>query len=218
MDPNGNWSEKVKIFAGYHHNDTNFAPFILSNGSFIALWRKWGVDNGGSRQFLATGSDWKDPSTYVQHQTELFPDLGNAGTEDQFVYQDDDGNFHAYFHHMYGTGTQKQWWLDSTGGHAFSRDGWSWTYTGVSLGDPLARYNTPEGQGTSITFQDGAKVKFTRLERPHFVFAGRQLIGDPIYITNAAQYGIGTDPQGGSNKDACYTLVIPVATTEELLV
>ena len=32
-------------------------------------------------------------STYVQHHTELFPDLGAAGTEDQFVYEDDDGEY-----------------------------------------------------------------------------------------------------------------------------
>ena len=59
--------------------------------------------NGGSRQFLATASDWKDTSTYIQHHTELFPDLGAAGTEDQFIYMDDDGYYHAVFHHMYGT-------------------------------------------------------------------------------------------------------------------
>merc|ERR1712050_289527 len=40
-DPNGNWSEKVKIFADYHGGDTNFAPLILPNGSFIGLWRRW---------------------------------------------------------------------------------------------------------------------------------------------------------------------------------
>ena len=50
-------------------------------------WRHWGGGNGGSRQFLATASDWRDPSSYIQHNTELFPDLGAAGTEDQFVYQ-----------------------------------------------------------------------------------------------------------------------------------
>lgn len=44
------------------------------------------------------------PDTYVQHNDELFPDLGAAGTEDQFLYQDSTGNFHAVFHHMYGTG------------------------------------------------------------------------------------------------------------------
>ena len=95
------------------------------------MWRHWGGGNGGSRQFLSTASDWKDPATYIQHNVELFPDLGAAGTEDQFLYADEDGNYHAVFHHMYGTGTKSQWWLDATGGHAFSKDGWTWTYTGA---------------------------------------------------------------------------------------
>lgn len=35
-----------------------------------------------------------------------------------------------------------------------------------------------------------------------------QFIGDPIYITNAAQYGMGTNPGvGADNDDATYTLV-----------
>ena len=87
---------------------------ILPNGSFVAMWRAFrgaGDQNyAGSRQYLATGSDWKDPSTYIRHEKELFPDLGAAGTEDQFLFQDEDGNFHAVFHHMYGTGTDNQWW------------------------------------------------------------------------------------------------------------
>ena len=41
----------------------------------------------------------------------------------QFLYVDDDGYYHAVFHHMYGTGTEDQWWLDATGGHAFSKNG-----------------------------------------------------------------------------------------------
>ena len=161
-------------------------------------------------------ADWKDPSSYVQHTTELFPDLGAAGTEDQYLYLDDDGNYHAVFHHMYGTGTQTQWWLDATGGHAFSRDGWSWTYTGVAWGNATSRYNTPEGQGAKIRFDDGSITKFTRLERPHLVFANNkhgQLRGDPTHLVNSAQYGEGTNPGAGAhNDDACYTLVIPVNT------
>ena len=31
--------------------------------------------------------------------------------------QDSEGYFHAVFHHMYGSGTETQWWLDATGGH-----------------------------------------------------------------------------------------------------
>ena len=88
-DPNGPWSAPVKLFEDYHTllqgGDTNFAPVIHLNGSIVGMWRRWGPGNGGSRQYLVTASDWKDPSTYVQHRTELFPDLGGAGTEDQFV-------------------------------------------------------------------------------------------------------------------------------------
>lgn len=161
FDPNGNWSEPVQIFSDWQGSDTNFAPVILSNGSLVALWREWTV-RGGSRMYLATAEDWKDPSTYVRHETELFPDLGAAGTEDPFLYQDEEGNFHAVFHHMFGTGTEDQWWLDATGGHAFSPDGFQWTYTGVSYGDPLARYDTLEGQGAEVEFDDGTSFKFTR--------------------------------------------------------
>jgi len=212
-DPvNGNWSDPVQILSSYHGGDTNFAPLILPNGSFIAMWRAWGPGNGGSRQYLATGADWSDPDSYVQHHDELFPDLGAAGTEDQFLYMDDNGYYHAVFHHMYGTGTEDQWWLDATGGHAFSRDGWSWTYTGVAWGNATSRYNTPEGQGAFVHFKDGRVVKYTRLERPHLIFpGGRSLKGDPTHLINSAQYGMGTNPGiGANNDDACHTLIQPV--------
>jgi hypothetical protein len=212
MDPNGgNWSRPVKLFPSYVGGDTNFAPLILKNGSIVAMWRHWGGGNGGSRQFLATATDWKNMSSYTRHKVELFLDLGAAGTEDQFVYMDDDGNYHAVFHHMYGTGTKTQWWLDATGGHAFSRNGWEWTYTGVSWGNATSRYNTKEGQGAFITFSDGTTTRFTRLERPHLIFKTNQMVGDPIFLTNSAQYGNSTNPEGASaNGDACYTLVRPI--------
>ena len=203
------WSDPVLIFPDYHGADTNFAPIVLSNGSLVALWREW--TELGSRQFLATASNWQDTTTYVQHadRGELFPDLGAAGTEDQFLYLDENGNYHAVFHHMYGTGTATQWWLDATGGHAFSPDGWTWTYTGVAWGNATGRYNTPAGQGAHISFQDGTTRTFTRLERPHLIFAdSEQLKGDPTHLINSAQYGNGTDPgTGAKNDDACYTII-----------
>eukprot|EP01060_Flectonema_neradi_P031101 TRINITY_DN4634_c2_g1_i1.p1 TRINITY_DN4634_c2_g1~~TRINITY_DN4634_c2_g1_i1.p1 ORF type:complete len:504 (+),score=109.13 TRINITY_DN4634_c2_g1_i1:53-1513(+) len=203
------WSTPVPIFPDYHGSDTNFAPFIFPNGSMVALWRQW--QTNGSRMFVATADNWKDVSTYKQHHVELFPDMGAAGTEDQFMYQDEEGNFHAVFHHMYGSGTKSQWWLDATGGHAFSTNGIEWTYTGVAWGNATARYNTPEGQGAHVKFTDGTTRKFTRLERPHLIFKSNQLIGDPIYITHSAQYGNGTNPgTGAHNDDACYTIVRPI--------
>ena len=132
----------------------------------------------------------------------------------QYLYMDDDGYYHAVFHHMYGSGTKTQWWLDATGGHAFSKDGWTWTYTGVAWGNATSRYNTPAGQGAHVPFDDGTTVKFTRLERPHLIFGnskGGQLRGDPTHLICSAQYGTGTNPgSGAQNDDACYTLVIPI--------
>ncbi len=119
---------------------------------------------------------------------------------------------------MYGTGTKNQWLVAATSGHAFSADGWSWTYTGVSWGNPLACYNTPEGQGAIITFQDGESVKFVRVARTYLVFAVRQLKGDPIYITNSAQYGNSTNSGSGAlNDEARYNLVMPVAQAQNEL-
>ena len=99
-NPDGPWTVGGQLFPDYQGADTNFAPLILPNGSLIAIWREW---NGpqGSRCFLATAPNWRNTSTYVQHtDRELFPDLGPAGTEDPFLYRDNDGNFHAVFHHM----------------------------------------------------------------------------------------------------------------------
>jgi len=216
-----NWSKPEPLFPGYYGADTNFAPIILANGSVVALWREW--TELGSRQFVATATDWKNLSTYEQHidRGEIFPDLGAAGTEDQFLYLDDDGFFHAVFHHMYGTGTSTQWWLDPTGGHAFSKDGWNWTYTGVAWGNATARYDTPAGQGGDVVFDDGTTKRFTRIERPHLILKsssgekeGTGLRGDPTYLINSAQYGMGTDPGGGAqHDDACYTLVRPIGSS-----
>ena len=117
MDPNGNWSWPEKLFASNIGGDTNFSPLLLANGSLVGLWRKWGVGNGGSRIFVATAAHWRNVTSYTMHRfssaaevptvlkrkkhrysMEIFPDLGAAGTEDQFIYQDYDGNYHAYFH------------------------------------------------------------------------------------------------------------------------
>jgi len=81
----------------------------------------------------------------------------------------------------------------------------------VAWGNATSRYNTPAGQGASVTFTDGVTTRFTRLERPHLVFAKNALRGDPIYLTNSAQYGNGTNPGSASKSDdACYTLIQPV--------
>ena len=125
------------------------------------------------------------------------------------MYRDPDGNFHAVFHHMYGFDTTDRWWLDASGGHAFSRDGvTNWVYGGVAWGPTTTRQ-----QGDLVEFEDGTSVRFTRRERPHLVFRADGTIS---HLTSAAQYGVGTNPgQAGDNGDACFTLVQPVAAGGE---
>lgn len=233
VDPNGgSWSKPEKLFS-HRGGDTNFSPLLLANGSLVGMWRRW-IKPGsgwtksktrgraGSRIYLATARDWRNASCYIQHRlksvkkhrasAEVFPELGSSGTEDQFLYLDDHGHFHAFFHHMVGTGTTDRWWLDATGGHAFSRNGLDWTYSGVAWGDALARYDTPSGRGVRVAFDDGSSARFTRFERPHLIFAGRELRGDPTHLIAAAQYGsgesAGTDAR---SDDGTCTIIIPIA-------
>ncbi|GAB5353066.1 hypothetical protein AAMO2058_000006500 [Amorphochlora amoebiformis] len=198
-NPEGPWSEPQQIFPGYYGSDTNFAPIILPNGTLIALWRTW-EEVRGSRIYLAIGDDWKNASTYKQLEVEIFPDLGPAGTEDPFVYIDGNGHFHAIFHHMYGMESSYNWWLLAEGGHAFSVDGVTWTYSGVAWGDPFDRL-----RGDVVHYKDGTSFRFTRRERPHFIIDEK---GRPTHLVTAAQYGTGKNPGGGANNDdACYTLI-----------
>ena len=204
--PEGPWSTAQPIWPKYQGSDTNFAPIILPNNSLVAIWRSW--TERGSRCYLATATDWRDASTYVQHtEEELFPDLGTAGTEDPFLYRDIDGTYHAIFHHMYGYDTETQWWLDAVGGHAFSEDGISWTYSGVAWGN-----STTTQQGNVVEFTDGTSFRFTRRERPHLVFD--QKTGELAFLVTAAQYGTGKNPgQYGDNGDASFTLLQPILSS-----
>jgi hypothetical protein len=228
-DPNGGWSTPVKLFSS-KSGDTNFSPLILANGSVVGMYRRWvkAGSRSGSRVFMATARDWRDPASYEQHRLkwekgrqrggghlasgELFPELGASGAEDQFLYRDEDGRYHAFFHNMVGTGTAQQWWLDPTGGHAFSRNGLDWTYGGVAWGDPLARYDTPNGRGARVLFDDGSSARLTRFERPHFIFAGDELRGDPTHLVASAQYGDGLRAgiSDAGNSDGSCTMILPV--------
>ena len=185
--------------------------------------RRWS-SGGGSRVFVATATDWREPATYQMHRyrtlendkapskkraakgqtrirnAELFPDLGPAGAEDQFLYMDSDGNYHAVFHNMVGTDTKDHWWLLATGGHAWSRDGWNWTYTGVAWGNATARSDLPNEQGAFVTYRDGSPAHFTRVERPHLIFAGAALRGDPEWLVSSIQYGGGMSPRRGLHE------------------
>jgi hypothetical protein len=69
------------------------------------------------------------------------------------LYLDAQGVVHALFHNMV-----PKFGPDVAGGHAFSRDGRAWTYTGVA-------YNS------SGLYTDGTAFSFSRRERPHPIMA-----------------------------------------------
>ena len=97
--------------------------------------------------------------------------------------------FHALFHDH-----------KSFGGHAFSRDGVTWTFS------PIPPY------GGVVNFSDGTSVAMQRRERPHLVFDQRG------YITHLST---GVQPPPTATKappttaafqnDYTYTLLQPVS-------
>jgi hypothetical protein len=106
--------------------DTNLAPVILPNGSLVGIWRTWGTRpecpniKGGSCPHLVTATHWKNASTYVFHNSSLFPQLGTRGSEDPALYLDARGYFHAIFHNMDPCPDYPC--PEVAGGHAFSTD------------------------------------------------------------------------------------------------
>ena len=187
-NPNGPWSTPVPVVNPNPRGggqDTNFAPVILKDGSLFGFsrWGYWGTN--GSRIHLVTASNWKDPSTYMEVQEEVWPHLPASGTEDPFMYLDGDGYFHAIFHNMYPDN-----FIDNCGGHSYSMDGKNWVYGGKAFDN-------------NVVFTDGGTYSFSRRERPHFVFGADGVT--PLALTNGAQYG-------GQYGDATYTLLQPVAT------
>ena len=203
---NGPWSDPVEVIGidAAHNADSNLAAAIYPNGSLVGMWRSrsfpTAVPSGSSRVHLLTARDWRDPSTYNTHaDKDLFPSVGYRGLEDMFVWLDARGNAHAIFHHMDNATCPNVGDLPACGGHAFSTDGISWTYSGVAF-------------GRSVAFTDGTAFDSTRRERPHLVMAADGVT--PVALTSGVQYGsIPFPTQKYGPEGAVYTLLQPVRTS-----
>jgi len=178
--------------------DLNLSPFIFANDSLIALYR----DNQGSNIHIATASNWRDPSTYVQHNQNL-PD-GVSLPEDPFLWQDLHGIFHS-LHHEY------PW---PNGPHAFSEDGFTWRKAESEKGTRGLAY------GPVVNFSDSNTIYSAGCrERPSLIF-GRNSI--PIALVNGFTPNpsdVGKAPSGScrySGVDYSYTLVQPLQQNNEL--
>ena len=203
-------SDRWSLESTFGNGDFNPSPLTFANGTTLLMWRHLArvhmvraPDIGGP--FAFNGSDSRcpvglpptadaDPGCRWWH---LFdPAIDKRGLEDPFVYvQPDGGNssavtYHALFHAHVGFG-----------GHAFSRDAISWTFT-----------DEPP-YGNNVTFTDGSTVPMQRRERPHLIFDSAGMI---THLVN----GVQPPPTAGKSpptaakfqNDYVYTLVQPVAT------
>jgi hypothetical protein len=191
--PTGPWSPPLELFSeGAREADTNLAPLIFPNGSLLGIWRTHPGAAPGSIPHLVTAAHWKNASSYVWRTDPILPlNLEEGvGLEDPSIWRDARGGYHALFHAFNLTGAAAG---GDYGGHAFSADGLTWTWGGLSFNN-------------SVAFTDGTSVAFLGRQRPHFVFEDGS--ASPLGLTNGVIYKDATT----AGADASFTLVQPVRT------
>lgn len=191
--PTGPWSPPLKLFSeGAREADTNLAPFIFANGSLLGIYRTHPGAAPGSIPMLVTAAHWKNASSYVWYNNPILPLRlpEGVGLEDPSLYRDAKGRFHALFHAFNLSSATA---AGDFGGHAFSEDGWSWTWGGLSY----------DARGS---FTDGSSFDFLGRQRPHLVF--EEGSAAPLGLTNGVIY----QDESTAGSDASFTFVQPVKT------
>eukprot|EP00040_Diaphanoeca_grandis_P012962 m.65577 g.65577 ORF g.65577 m.65577 type:complete len:429 (-) comp23576_c0_seq1:171-1457(-) len=125
--------------------------------------------------------------------------------EDQNLWIDKRGNFHALMHAYRGQPTDypvcdrtnNKTFCTAVGGHAFSENGLDWYISPVIAFTP------------TTVWEDSTSITWRARERPHLLFDTN---GDPTHLLN----GVGNPGPGGntgvSGKDHTFTLVQPLNT------
>lgn len=134
------------------------------------------------------------PNSTFRGGAGAFPQVG---LEDTYMWHDPRGNFHALFH-AFGDGCSPSCKND-VGGHAFSRDGASWTYASKEFG-----FAQNGAYDLNVTLRNGSVVELFRRERPHLLL---DKAGNPEYLTNGVQ-ACPYDNQNGA--DWTYTGAFPI--------
>lgn len=189
--PTGPWSPPLQLFSeGARQADTNLAPLIFPNGSLLGIWRTHPGASPGSIPHLVTAAHWKDASSYAWRTDAMLPLQlpEDVGLEDPHLYTDARGGFHALFHAFSLNASAAQ---GDYGGHAFSEDGWSWTWSGLA-------YSSRGAYAGSGSFA------FLGRQRPHLVFAEGS--ASPLGLTNGVIYADAST----AGTDACFTFVQPL--------
>ena len=131
---------------------TNPSVYVFENGTVLMAyrggWNPWHVG-------IARADSWESPFSRVS-DAPAFDDI----QEDPGIFRDRNGNFHILTHDF----------GQPTGGHAFSKDGLSWTFAGNAY-------------GTKMEYDDGTSISFSRRERPQVL----SLDGHPSYLFTGVQ-------------------------------
>lgn len=170
------------------------APVIFPNGSLLTFTRSWvpPAPLPNSPVWLVRADHWNSTYALVPESWGPAP-VFDFGMEDSFMWQDPQGNFHALFH---------AW--DDIGGHAYSEDGFHWTYA------PTKAYST------KVTIESGEVIDYGRRERPRLIFDKK---GNPTHIVNGACGLPGPFNVGVCIGDWSFTLVQGIrATADEVFV
>lgn len=117
------------------------------------------------------------------------------------MWQDHRGSWHVLYHRMFdngtttlpygqGSGADKGAEGGWSGGHAFSKDGITWSTISRA-------YNT------TVQLEDGSSIRFISRERPKLLMGPN---GRPAYLSNAVQ----PKQAAGADSGVTHTLVVPL--------
>lgn len=195
--PSGPWTLTAPLLDVDHpamlHADgtpwvfANPSALLLPNGTALLMYR----DFLQKLEFPATNviglavsdNGWEGP--YTRFTDQIVPDYA----EDPHVYMDHRGHLHMIAHSLCDAWPK----CPAVGGHAASADGGlTWHYSGA------ATYNT------TVIYEDGSSVTYSRRERPEMLL---NEAGEITHlITGVVEKG------GGGQSDLSWTLVQPVRT------
>jgi len=197
-----------RVVATLGSGDFNPSPLVFPNGTTLLMWRHL------ARVHMVRANHWTGPFAF--NGSDSCPDNGSEdpgcewwhlfskqvddrGLEDPFMYiqphpsaDSSSGvvshTFHALYHDH-----------KSYGGHAYSRDGVSWTFS-----------DTPP-YGNVVNFTDGSSVALQRRERPHLVFDREGYISHLSTGVQPPPTAEKSPPTSGRfQNDYTYTLIQPV--------
>eukprot|EP00927_Polykrikos_kofoidii_P051277 TRINITY_DN45067_c0_g1_i1.p1 TRINITY_DN45067_c0_g1~~TRINITY_DN45067_c0_g1_i1.p1 ORF type:complete len:421 (-),score=51.22 TRINITY_DN45067_c0_g1_i1:198-1412(-) len=221
----GPWNRIGVVLAGdevrgaWDADRTNPSAYADADGGVHLMYRGCGWScSGGEYMGMSIAPRWNCsvdvPGGCRYERTSVEAPLWRDTTgEDPFLFKDRRGHWHAMLHNLGRNGgfgcNNKTWHGCDVGGHAFSRDGISWT---LSETIPYT---------TNVTWINGKREILNRRERPQFVMADDCVT--PLSLVTGVQKGDvpASCSQGGtvaSKECRSFTMAVSLRSSEALMV